>query len=302
MTLLFLACGAFAQESNNGKQLWAKSYLNRQAPELKVDKWLTDVPDTEGKFVLIEFWGPSCAPCRKSISDLNLFSKQFADKLVGVGVSLNKEKHVRAMKEPVIEYYSALDTSKTYIGKFEIKGYPHAVLVDTRGVVRWEGNPVLEGHELTAEVIGGLLKKYDHSEGGVERNFAKSFLNEKAPETRASEWHPSRPETEGKFVLVDFFTFHCALCRKVIPKLNEWNKQFGDELVVIGMAPKYNSMAQLRTIEPAIEYTLAVDTGETWGSRELHVSSYVNLIDPDGVVRWEGLCVDLTTDKIREII
>ena len=46
MTLLFLACGVFAQESNNGKQLWAKSYLNRQAPELKVDKWLTDVPDT----------------------------------------------------------------------------------------------------------------------------------------------------------------------------------------------------------------------------------------------------------------
>ena len=44
--LFCFACGAFAQESNNGKQLWAKSYLNRQAPELKVDKWLTDVPDT----------------------------------------------------------------------------------------------------------------------------------------------------------------------------------------------------------------------------------------------------------------
>ena len=103
-------------------------------------------------------------------------------------------------------------------------------------------------------------------------------------------------------MLVDFFTFHCAPCRKVIPKLNEWNEQFGDELVIIGMAPKYNSMAQLRTIEPAIEYTLAVDTGETWGSRELHVSSYVNLIDQDGVVRWEGLCVDLTTEKLKEIM
>ena len=56
-------------ESNNGKQLWAKSYLNRAAPQLKVEKWLTEVPDTEGKFVLIDFWGPSCSPCRKSIPD-----------------------------------------------------------------------------------------------------------------------------------------------------------------------------------------------------------------------------------------
>ena len=302
-TLFFFACAAFAQESNNGKQLWAKSYLNRQAPALKVDKWLTDVPDTEGKFVLIDFWGPSCAPCRQSIPDLNKFSKQFKDKLVVIGVSLNKEKHVRAMKEPVIEYYSAIDTSKTYISKFEIKGYPHAILLDTRGMVRWEGNPVLEGHELTAEVIEGLLKKYDYSEGGVQRSFAKPLLGEKAPEVQAKDWYPAKPDTKGKFVLVDFFSFHCGPCRKAIPKINKWNKLFADDLVIIGLASHANSIKQLQTIEPKIEYTLAIDDeGKTWKTRELHVLSYVNLIDPKGVVRWEGLCVDLTTEKIKEIM
>ena len=301
-TLFFFACAAFAQESNNGKQLWAKSYLNRQAPELRVDKWLTDVPDTEGKFVLIDFWGPSCGPCRKSIPDLNKFSKQFADRLVVIGVSLNKEKSVRAMKEPVIEYYSAIDTSKTYISKFEIKGYPHAILLDTRGMVRWEGNPVLKGHELTAEVIEGLLEKYDYSEGGVQRSFAKPLLGEKAPKVQAKDWYPEEPDTKGKFVLVDFFSFHCGPCRKAIPKINKWNKLFADDLVIIGLASHANSIKQLQTIEPKIQYTLAIDTGETWKSRELHVLSYVNLIDPDGIVRWEGLCIDLTTEKIQEII
>lgn len=288
-------------ESNNGKQLWAKSYLNWAAPQLKVEKWLTEVPDTEGKFVLIDFWGPSCSPCRKSIPDLNRFSKQFKDKLVVIGVSLNKEEQVRAMKEPVIEYYSAIDTKKEYIGKFEIKGYPHAILLDTRGIVRWEGNPVLSGHELTAEVIENLITKYDYEDGGVQRAWAKPFLGEKAPELPVKEWFPKEPNVKGKFVLRDFFSFMCGPCRKAIPKLNEWSKKFADELIVVGCAK--NGINRLRQIEPKIEYYLASEPeGKIWNTMELHVLSYVQLIDPKGIVRWEGLCTDLTTKKIQEII
>ena len=35
---------------------------------------------------------------------------------------------------------------------------------------------------------------------------------------------------------------------------------------------------------------------------ELHLFSYVQLIDPKGIVRWEGICADLTEEKIKEII
>lgn len=288
-------------ESNGEKTLWAKSYLNRQAPELKVEKWLTDVPNTEGKFVLIDFWGPSCAPCKQSIPDLNEFSKKFKDDLVVIGVSLNKEEHVRAMKTPVIEYYSAIDTKKEYISKFEIKGYPHAILLDTRGIVRWEGNPLTKEYELTAEVIENLLKKYDYENGGVDRNMAKPFLGEKAPDWNIKEWYPKEPKTKGKFVLRDFFSFHCGPCRKAIPKLNKWSKEFADDLVVIGCAK--DGVKRLLEIEPKIEYNLASDPqGEIWKTMDLHVLSYVQLIDPKGIVRWEGLCIDLTTAKIKEII
>lgn len=288
-------------ESNGGKTLFAKSYLNLVAPELVVEKWLTDVPDMEGKLVLIDFWGPSCAPCRQSIPDLNKFSKQFKDKLVVIGVSPNKEEYVRGMKEPVIEYYSAIDTKKTYISKFEIKGYPHAILLDTRGLVRWEGNPVLKGHELTAEVLERLITKYDYEEGGVHRSYSKSYLNQKAPELSVREWFPKEPDLKGKFVLRDFFSFHCGPCRKAIPKLNKWNKEFAEEMVIIGYSR--DGVERLRTIEPKIEYTLASDSNSrTWREMDLHVLSYVQLIDPKGIVRWEGLCIDLTTKKIKEII
>lgn len=90
-------------------------------------------------------------------------------------------------------------------------------------------------------------------------------------------------------------------CRKAIPKLNEWSKKFADELIVVGCAK--DGINRLRQIEPKIEYYLASEPeGKIWNTMELHVLSYVQLIDPKGIVRWEGLCTDLTTKKIQEII
>ena len=54
LTMLLFSGIGFAQESNNGKQLWAKSFLNEKAPELTVETWISKKPDTEGKFVIID--------------------------------------------------------------------------------------------------------------------------------------------------------------------------------------------------------------------------------------------------------
>ncbi|PKO98402.1 MAG: hypothetical protein CVU13_10325 [Bacteroidetes bacterium HGW-Bacteroidetes-8] len=152
--------GANAQETNGEKKLWAKSFLNQKAPELIVEQWITPKPETEGKFVLIDFWATWCAPCRKAIPELNTFYKLFTDDLVVIGLSKESAEKVTSMKEPVIEYSSAIDTkSRTYTA-FEVKGIPHCVLIDPSGVVRWEGFPLLQGYELTEKVIKELIAKY----------------------------------------------------------------------------------------------------------------------------------------------
>lgn len=87
MALLLVSTFAFAQESNNGKQMWAKSVLNEKAPELKVAEWVSKKPDTKGKFVLVDFWATWCGPCRKAIPELNELQKQFKDNLVVIGIS-----------------------------------------------------------------------------------------------------------------------------------------------------------------------------------------------------------------------
>jgi len=143
-----------------GKQIWAKSYLNLKAPELVVEKWLSDQPATTGKFLLIDFWATWCPPCRASIPELNEIHRRFGDRVVVIGISDEPEEKVKALKEPKIDYFVAIDTQKRMKDMLEVKGIPHVILVDPSGVVRWEGFPLLDGFRLTPDVVGEVIAKY----------------------------------------------------------------------------------------------------------------------------------------------
>ena len=159
--LLILVClSAFsAVVCGEEKQLWAKSIIGQKAPELVVEKWLTAQPDVKGKFVLIDFWATWCGPCREAIPELNAFQKKFADKLVVIGISDEPEDKVKGFATPAVEYASAIDTKAQMKKALEVKGIPHCILVDPAGIVRWEGFPLLTGHELTEKVIEDLVNK-----------------------------------------------------------------------------------------------------------------------------------------------
>lgn len=147
----------FTINAQNQKKLWAKSFLNEKAPELIVEDWITDKPHTEGKYVLIDFWATWCAPCKKAIPELNHFAKKFKDKLVVIGISDETKKKITKLKTPKIDYYSAYDTRKKLKNIYKVKGIPHVVVINPKGIVVWEGYPLLKGHELTEEVMTDLL-------------------------------------------------------------------------------------------------------------------------------------------------
>jgi hypothetical protein len=67
------------------------------------------------------------------------------------------EDVVRKFKDPTIEYVQALDPQRRTYKQYEVKGIPHVVVLDPEGIVRWEGYPLLDGHELSEKVIEGLL-------------------------------------------------------------------------------------------------------------------------------------------------
>jgi thiol-disulfide isomerase/thioredoxin len=153
---------AAIRQPGTGKQLWARSFQDRKMPEFVVEKWLTGEPDHRGKFVLIEFWATSDVPCRAAIPDLNRFQAEFRNHLVVIGITDDAEDVVRKMTDPKIEYAVAIDTQSRTRKAMEVTGIPHILIVDPRGIVRWEGFPFLPGFELTDKVVAELINKYSN--------------------------------------------------------------------------------------------------------------------------------------------
>ncbi len=153
---LFVAIISKAQE----KRLWAKSFKDKEAPAFVVEEWLSEKPEMKGKFILIDFWATWCGPCKKAIPELNLFQKEFEKDLIIIGISDETKEKVLTQVNPKMEYFSAIDTSKSLKNSYVVKGIPHCVLIDPKGIVRWEGFPLLNGFELTSQVIKEIINKY----------------------------------------------------------------------------------------------------------------------------------------------
>jgi thiol-disulfide isomerase/thioredoxin len=137
-------------------RLYARSFRGQRAPAFVVEKWLTAQPDTAGKFVLIDFWATWCRPCRRSIPELNAFHAKYKNRLAVIGVSNETEAEVRRMRAPKIDYAVAIDTMGRMSKVLEIRGIPHCILIDPKGVVRYEGMP----QYLNDRKLEHFLEKY----------------------------------------------------------------------------------------------------------------------------------------------
>jgi peroxiredoxin/YHS domain-containing protein len=99
-----------------------------------------------GQVVLLDFWATWCAPCRKSMPELQALHDRYRDRgFTVVGVSIDEDgpakvkKYVRAKK---ITYPIALDSGKDPAWEaFKVKAVPAAFLIDRQGqlVAQWTG-------------------------------------------------------------------------------------------------------------------------------------------------------------------
>lgn len=171
--------------SAGGRQFWAEKRLFTEAPPLEVARWLTDPPETKGKFLVIEFWRTWCGACKRGTPFMNGLQKKYGKELAVIGITGEPEEVVRAYKGPKKEYFLALDRPKTetaesggqnaenppvegtiprekgqgaYEALFGVWGWPHVVILEPRfRTVVWEGYPGQKGYELTEALIEKLL-------------------------------------------------------------------------------------------------------------------------------------------------
>jgi len=137
----------------------------------------------------------------------------------------------------------------------------------------------------------------------VVANFdAKSFRGKPAPKLVVEEWITSRPDLKGKFVLVDFWSTAYPLCREAIPRLNQLQERFKDQLVIIGLSDeKPDDIRKMQ--RPKIGYAVATDTRKRMKKEvKMECISHCLLIDPKGIVRFEGASNYLTRPVLEFLL
>ncbi len=117
------------------------SFLGKPAPQLTVEKWLTDKPTMEGKFVLVCFWSPESAACRQWIPEFNSLSKAFTNNLAVIGLCSESEDAVANMVSPKIEFASALDSKARLRSALAVTSVPTVLFIDPDGITRYVGHP-----------------------------------------------------------------------------------------------------------------------------------------------------------------
>jgi cytochrome c biogenesis protein CcmG, thiol:disulfide interchange protein DsbE len=118
-----------------------KSLLGRPAPPLEIEKWLTEKPELNGKFVLVSFWAPWSTPCRRAIPDLNALQKKFADRLVIIGLSSEPERDIENMPATKIDFPLAIDSKSQLSTAAGVSSVPYVLLMDPEQTVLYQGHP-----------------------------------------------------------------------------------------------------------------------------------------------------------------
>ncbi len=125
----------------------------RPAPELGMTDLAGETLDWErlrGHVVLVDFWATWCAPCRKSMPELQALQELHADRGFRViGLAIDEPQAARKVRDFIaakkIAYPIGLDTGGNPAWRrFGVRAVPAAFLVDSEGqiVAQWTGAPV----------------------------------------------------------------------------------------------------------------------------------------------------------------
>jgi thiol-disulfide isomerase/thioredoxin len=103
------------------------------------------------------------------------------------------------------------------------------------------------------------------------------------------QWLTAEPDRQGKVVLIDFWATWCGPCRETIPELNEFQKEFKDDLLVIGVSDEQAKIVTDFMQNTKMEYPSAIDPAKRMDkATNVKGIPHVLVISTDAIVRWQG--------------
>ena len=208
------------------------------------------------------------------------------------------------------------------LGAFE---RPVNVLVDRQGRVRSAG---LNARGLRAALTALVAEPFDPAaapppprersappppppypaiEGTVQN--ANDLRGRPGPELTVETWlTPPPPDTDGKVLVIEFWTTSSGPSVAAVPTLNLLADRFADDVRIIALSDdppaRFDRGLERHGFRRAdVHYTLALDTTARMKSA-LGVRSvpHVVVMSADGTVRWQGHPHQLTSDLLEQIV
>jgi len=294
------------------------TYLILPQPVLVRGEWLTDwekakrYSQATGKPILANFtgsdWCPFCLRLKREVFDTDLFQDWALDNVILFMADYPRKKQLPPAEAAQNEFL---------VGEYSVSNYPTILFIDGKGdVLGRSGYLETTGPKYWTRVAEKRISdgKTVLAEGSgypeiVSKQLMVNDLRGKPfPEMKiGSVVNGMLPDSlKGKTVLIDFWATWCGPCLQEMPKLNRWQKEFGDELVIIGISDEEPEKISKFASRYEIDYVLTSDV-KSQLAKELNVQTLPQmvLISGDGIVRWQGSVGDgdpLTSARIRRLV
>ena len=109
-----------------------------------------ELKDYRGKVVLVDFWASWCEPCKVAMPFYQALQKQFPEKLVVLGVSMDEDKEAlhAALKKRPVDFKILHDPSGKIAEYFSVEAMPSSFLIDVQGRLQLTHLGFVEGDKV----------------------------------------------------------------------------------------------------------------------------------------------------------